>query len=327
MATTGRASARAIKPDGLALLQSFSSRAVSDASRKSFAKKGSKNSSLQKHKPIIAFDRGICNDYDAASSREWLVTNAIGGFAAGTISGCSTRRYHGQLFAALQPPVGRTQLVAAIDEIISYAGRSYELATHEWAGGAIAPRGFLFIEKFRREGTIPTWTYVLGDARLEKRIWMRQGENTTYVRYTLLEATSPVEFQAKALVNYRDFHSSTHAGDWRMQINPAKHGVCVRAFDGATPFYLQSAEAMVVPQHIWYRNCFFKVERDRGLDDDEDHLFAAEFRATLEPGKSLTIVFSLDEATLLDGNSAIAEQIAHESSVVQTTLEAFANND
>ena len=280
-----------------------------------------------KRKPVVAFDRGVCNDFAAATSREWLVTNAIGGYASGTISGCSTRRYHGLLLAALQPPVGRTQLVAAVDETVSYGGANYELATHEWASGAIAPRGFLFIESFRLEGAMPTWTYVLGDARLEKRIWMRQGENTTYVRYTLLHAVSPVEFQAKALVNYRDFHSSTHAGDWRMQIDPAKHGVRVRAFDGATPFYLQSEEALVAPQQIWYRDCFFRVERDRGLDDREDHLFAAEFGGNLEPGKSITLVFSTGEDTLLDGASALAEQMAHESGVLQTTVDAFRTAD
>src|SRR5262249_26320987 len=178
-----------------------------NGARKPPVEKAKKESVAQKLKPVVTFDRGICNDYAAASSREWLVTNAIGGYASGTISRCSTRRYHGLLFAALQPPVGRAQLVAAVDETISYAGADYELATHEWASGAIAPRGFLFIESFRLEGAIPTWTYVLGDSRLEKRIWMRQGENTTYVRYTLLRASSLIEFQAKALVNYRDFHS------------------------------------------------------------------------------------------------------------------------
>src|SRR5262249_11775987 len=127
--------------------------------------------------------------------------------------------------------------------------------------------------------------------------------------------------------NYRDFHSSTHAGDWRMRIDPAKHGVCVYAFDAAAPFYLQSEEALVAPQHTWYRDCFFRLEHDRGLDDREDHLFAAEFRANLEPGQSITIVFSTDGDPLLDGSSALAEQIAHESGVVQTTLNAFTDGD
>ena len=74
--------------------------------------------------------------------REWLVTNGIGGYASGTVAGCATRRYHVVLLAALKPPVGRMQIVAALDEIVSYAGENYELATHEWTSGAVAPQGF-----------------------------------------------------------------------------------------------------------------------------------------------------------------------------------------
>ncbi len=277
-------------------------------------------------RPVVQFDRSVCNDFATASSREWLVTNAVGGFASGTVAGCSTRRYHGLLLAALQPPVGRMQFVAALDEVVSCAGSTYELASHEWASGAIAPQGHQFIESFRLEGTIPTWIYAVGDARIEKRIWMRQGENTTYVRYTLLGASSPLQFQAKALVNYRDFHAATHAGDWRMNIEPARHGVRVLAYDGAVPFYLQSLEANVEPQHIWYRDCFWRAERDRGLDDHEDHLFAAQFSATLEVGQSVTIVFTTEDNTLIDGASALSEQIAHESGVSETFAESFAKS-
>ncbi len=276
--------------------------------------------------PVVQFDRTVCNDFAAASSREWLVTNAIGGFASGTVAGCPTRRYHGLLLAALQPPVARTQMVAALDEVLSYAGSTYELASHQWASGAIAPQGHQFIESFRLDGTIPTWIYTVADARIEKRIWMRQGENTTYVRYTLLTASSPLQFQAKALVNYRDFHAATHAGDWRMRIEPAGHGLRVVAYDGAVPFYLQSLDATVEPQHIWYRDCFWPIERDRGLEDHEDHLFAALFSATLDPGKSVTIALTTEESTLLDGASALSEQIAHDEGILETFVASFAKN-
>jgi predicted glycogen debranching enzyme len=269
-------------------------------------------------KPVVAFDRTVCNDFAASSSREWLVTNAIGGYASGTVAGCATRRYHGILLAALQPPVKRTQLVAALDEIIEYAGTSYELATHQWVSGAVAPQGFQHIESFRLDGTIPTWIYAVGNARLEKRVWMRQGENTTYVRYTLRNASSPVQFQAKALVNYRDFHGATHAGDWHMRVEPVNHGVGVLAYDGAVPFYLLSTDATAESKQIWYRDCFLQAERDRGLEDREDHLFAAQFSATIETGKSITLVFTTDSETLLDGNSALSEQLAHAAGLLQS---------
>jgi predicted glycogen debranching enzyme len=260
----------------------------------------------------IEFGREICGQLEAAEAREWLVTNGLGGFASGTVAGCTTRRYHGLLIAALQPPVARTLLVAGIDEMVRYAGADYPLATHRWASGAVAPRGFLNLESFHLEGTKPVWTYALADALLEKRVWMRQGENTTYVQYTLVRASSAAEIELKVIVNYRDFHGSMHAGDWHMKIEPVENGVMVRAYDGTTPFYLRSTQASCKPRHEWYRNCFLRAEKARGLEDHEDHLFAAMFHATLEAGASVTIVASTAAQASLDAESARWQQSDHE---------------
>jgi predicted glycogen debranching enzyme len=265
----------------------------------------------------VQFGREICGDLSAAESREWLVTNGIGGYASGTIAGSQTRRYHGLLMAALQPPVGRTQLVSTFDEIIHYAGADFSLATHRWASGAVEPKGFLNLESFCLEGAQPVWTYALADALLEKRVWMRQGENTTYIQYTLMRGSSAIEMELRALVNYRDFHSLTHAGDWRMEIVPVQNGVKVQAFEGATPFYLKSAAASCEPCHEWYRGCYFGEETARGLDDREDRLFAALFRAKLAVGSSVTFVATTEAAASLDGETARAEHANHEVKLFQ----------
>jgi len=265
----------------------------------------------------VRFGREICGNLADAESREWLVTNGIGGFASGTVSGGMTRRYHGLLIAALQPPLGRNQLVARLDEIAHYDGGTYPLATNRWASGAVDPQGFLLIESFRLEGTIPVWTYALADALLEKRIWMTQGENTTNIQYTLLRANGAVELELKTLVNYRDFHTSTHAGDWHMTIAPVEHGVMVLPFDGATPFYLRSAEASCEPRHEWYHDCFLPMERERGLDDREDHLFAAMFRMKLGPGESAGVVVTTAAAASLDSKAIRVAQVAHEAGLLE----------
>jgi predicted glycogen debranching enzyme len=264
---------------------------------------------------VVQFGPELGRDLDAAESREWLVTNGIGGYASGTLAGGMSRRYHGLLVAALQPPVGRTQLVAWLDEIVRSNGAEFALATHRWASGAIEPRGFQYIEGFRLEGTTPVWTYGVGDARLEKRVWMQQGSNTTYVQYTMVHGSGSLEMELKTLVNYRDFNATTHAGDWRMSIEPVAKGVRVLAFDGATPFYLMSAEASCEGRHDWYRDCSLSVERKRGLDDREDHLFAGLFRAKVEVGKSFTIVLTTDANAALDAEPARMQRVAHESAL------------
>jgi predicted glycogen debranching enzyme len=268
--------------------------------------------------PQVQFGREICGNLPAAESREWLATNGIGGFASGTIATGTTRRYHGLLIGALQPPAGRTQLVAAVDETVRYGGTAYALATHRWGSGAIDPQGYLYLESFRLEGATPVWTYALADALLEKRIWMVQSENTTFIHYTLARASSPLEIDLKALVNYRDFHSLTHAGDWHMKIVPTHDGVMVLPFDSATPFYLKSAQASCEPQHEWFRDCYLPRETERGLDDHEDYLFTALFQATLKAGESLTIVVTTEATTPLDGEASRAQRADRESALLKT---------
>ena len=176
--------------------------------------------------------------------------------------------------------------------------------------------GFRHLERFHLEGTTPVWTFACADAMLEKRVWMQPGANTTYVRYDLRRGTRPLTLDLKARVNYRDYHSNTHAGDWSMRVESVAQGLQVTAFEGATPFYLLSPRAASTPQHEWYRDYFLSVEDYRGLDARDDHLYAGQFHITLHPGESLTLVATTDTRPIMDGASAYAERQAHEEQLM-----------
>ena len=269
-------------------------------------------------KSDLDFGRGVCGELTLSSSKEWLVTNGIGGFASGTIAGVLTRRYHGLLIAALKPPLGRTLLATKLDDTATYLGRDYPLFANRWVDGSVNPTGFHHIERFHLEGTTPVWTFACADALVEKRICMQPGANATTVQYHLRRGSAPLTLTARALVNYRDYHGATRGGDWplRVHIDPVAHGLRVTAFDGATPFYLLSDRAEAEPRHEWYSNFFLSVEAYRGLGATEDHLYAGDFRATLQPGESITIVLSTNAAPNLDGAAACAERQRHEQTLL-----------
>jgi len=260
----------------------------------------------------IQFGREVCGNLEIAESREWLVTNGLGGYASGTVAGTATRRYHGLLVAALQPPGKRTVLVNGTDDSVRYLEATYSLATNRWMSGFISPNGYLQIEGFHLEGLKPVWRYALADALLEKRVWMKQGENTTYVQYTLVRASAPIELEGKVLVSDRDFHSTTRGQTGPLSIDMVDQGLRVIVFEGAAPFYLKSSAASWTPQNEWYRDFFLPAERARGLDDHEDRLYAAQFQSRLQVGDSLTIVFSTEANADLDGEQARALQSTHE---------------
>ncbi|HSS49024.1 MAG TPA: glycogen debranching enzyme N-terminal domain-containing protein, partial [Thermoanaerobaculia bacterium] len=58
---------------------------------------------------------------DSLLTREWLVTNGLGGYASGTLSGIPTRRYHGLLVAALDPPRRRHVFLSHVDVTVTPA--------------------------------------------------------------------------------------------------------------------------------------------------------------------------------------------------------------
>jgi len=273
----------------------------------------------------VDFGRDVCGDLAAGERREWLVTNGLGGFASGTVAGLLTRRYHGLLVAALKPPLGRTLLVAKLDETVEYGGQEYPLATNRWGSGSVEPNGWRHIERFRLEGTTPVWTFAVADALLEKRVWMQRDANTTYVRYTLLRASGPVRLVLKPLVNYRDYHATTRSNGWQMRIERVPNGLQVQAFEGATPFYLLSAMAAAEPAHQfnpWDHDFQLAQEAYRGLDDRDDHLEAGTFSAELHPGDSITWVASTDSNPNLDGESALAEHGADQRALLERWKDA-----
>lgn len=145
----------------------------------------------------IAFDRTTCCDLRETISREWLITNGQGGYAAGTIAGMLTRMQHGLLVAS--PVEGQEQykpqvLLAKLDEEIVFDQRTYYLGTNEYKDGSLNPAGFVHLERFRLEEGFPVFTYHLGGINgimLEKRIWMPRGLNTTYLHYRVIRTTSP----------------------------------------------------------------------------------------------------------------------------------------
>jgi len=265
---------------------------------------------------VFDWGREFVREPDAADFREWLCTNGLGGFAAGTVSGRLARRYHGLLVAALAPPLGRTLLVAKTEDVATYGGQTFALSADRWADGTLTPRGDHLIERFRLDGTAPVWTYACAEARVERRVWMAQGANTTYVSYRLVRGAAPLDLALRVLVNYRDYHALTRADGWQMRIDAVPYGVRVTAFAGARAFVVLAEGATVSAEHVWYRGMRLPREEERGLDHLEDHLHAATVTARLVPGATLTLVLSAETAPERDGATAWRRRQDHETEVL-----------
>jgi predicted glycogen debranching enzyme len=255
--------------------------------------------------PLVTFGSEIAADLPAALRREWLVTNGIGGYASASIAGVNTRRYHGLLVAALAPPVERTVLVGGSIEWATYAGHRYPLSTHEYGDGTIDPHGYHHLLAFTLDGTLPVWTFALGDALLERRVWMAHGANTTYVTYRLARASRPLELEISPLLTYRGFHSLSRGQGWRLAVQERPGGVEVHAFDGAVTYHALADGAGYTRINDWYWNFRHREESARGLDDHSDLFVPGTFSKRLREGDVLTLVLTTEPRPVMDWMPAL----------------------
>src|ERR1700694_3417363 len=146
---------------------------------------------------VVRIGRSWCGDLAAAEQREWLLTTGRGGYAMGTVAGTLTRRYHGLLIAAVDPPVVRRLCVARLDLDVTYDGVAYALSTNRWVSGALAPQGYRFVEAFVLADGRPTCTDALGDALLEMTLAMPLGADATAIVLRAARARSPLAVRGR----------------------------------------------------------------------------------------------------------------------------------
>ncbi|HWB61640.1 MAG TPA: amylo-alpha-1,6-glucosidase [Chthoniobacteraceae bacterium] len=140
--------------------------------------------------------------------REWLITNGLGGYASGTISGMVSRRYHGLLIAALPAPLGRVVMLNHLSETIRMQdGRKFPIGGEETVRAGDGAPEMHYVKQFRIEHGLPVWVYEAEDCVIEKRLLLIHGQNTVHAGYRLLSAPGTVRLELRPSVHFR-FHEN-----------------------------------------------------------------------------------------------------------------------
>src|ERR1700704_3733711 len=135
----------------------------------------------------IPWAPAAATDPEAHVTREWLVTNGLGGYGSGTVAGVITRRYHGILIAALPVPLGRTVMLSHVAEQVRLPdGREVEIGGREPSGDGSDAHGAGYLTEFRLEAGLPIWRYEVEGLVIEKRLFLPHMQNTVHLMYELV---------------------------------------------------------------------------------------------------------------------------------------------
>ncbi|HKN91031.1 MAG TPA: glycogen debranching enzyme N-terminal domain-containing protein [Acidimicrobiia bacterium] len=224
--------------------------------------------------------------------REWLVTNGIGGYASGTVSGLVTRRYHGWLVAALPNPLGRVVMLTHLSEQLRLpGGRRVELRAEE-TEARLELHGDPYLAEFSLVDGLPRWRYNVDGTVLEKRVVLAHRHNMVHVTYRLVVGDGDVLFQLRPSIHFRHYEAAVNselarysllAVDDRYDIvgDPSFPPLRMRLHAGDTAFTHRPKTI----SHVVHR-----AEQSRGYDA-RGHLWSpGYFQIRLQPGEEATLV-------------------------------------
>jgi predicted glycogen debranching enzyme len=247
--------------------------------------------------PYIAVD---LKDPAELLTREWLVTNGLGGYASGTVLGVATRRYHGLLIAALPAPLGRVVLLNHLSERVRLPdGCFIYFGAEERAGSAPSLPGVGHLKEFRLEAGLPVWCYDLKGYLLEKRVLLLHQQNTVHLIYRLSGGTGKIRLSLRPSVHFRPHdapvsvvlsgtYTLTAREDRYELTNPATHLPPLRLrIHGERPTFT------IEPKRI--TQVLYRIEESRGYDFTGDLWCPGYFQVDLSAGQSATLVASTEE--------------------------------
>ncbi len=224
------------------------------------------------------------------TSLEWLETNGLGGWAMSTISGLNTRMYHGLLVAATRVPVERHVMVSHLDETIESDDQCYELFSHGFQEGF----GKCHLVSFEK-GLFPTFIYSPKEGiKLEKTVVAINGENTTLVRYRLLDGSFPITLKLRPLIAARYYHDyGTSLEGFAEECHYEGETLSLKPKQELPTIYISVPSSSFEEDIQWLGNFSYAVEKYRGIEGEEKLFQPGILTLTLRPEDSITVVLSL----------------------------------
>jgi predicted glycogen debranching enzyme len=231
-------------------------------------------------------------------TREWLVTNGIGGYAAGTVAGVLTRRFHGALIAALPAPFGRTVMLSRLTERIRLPDHAALVLTgDEHANDALNLDGTHYLCEFRLEAGLPVWRYGIRDWVLEKSLLMPHHQNTVYVTYRVLAGPGSLRLTVRPCVDFRPHHapvSEPPPGPCTLTVVDDRYEISAGTALPPLRMQLSGAPGAFTFDRKDVRQVYYRTEAQRGYEAVGDLWSPGYFRADLAPGGAVTLVASCE---------------------------------
>ncbi len=215
-------------------------------------------------------------------TKEWLLTNERGSYAASTIIGCNTLGYHGLLIGSLNPPVNRIMALAHCLETVIIKGQSFNLSTFEF-NDKFTPTGYTHLKRFRQDFGVH-FDYEMDDLKLTKSLYLLRDKDTVALVYNFTKALQPAEFIIRPFIGLRDFHTLQHSHAPLCSQNLSDNILVRHNVPNSCELLLSCPSVNFVNDRQWWFNFVYRNNKERGQDFTEDLWTPGFFKHQIIPG-------------------------------------------
>jgi predicted glycogen debranching enzyme len=230
--------------------------------------------------------------------REWLVTNGLGGYASGSVSGACTRRYHGLLISALPAPLGRMVMLSHFSEELELPDESViDFSGEELSEEHIDLRVARYLSEFRLEAGLPVWHYEIEGRMIEKRLVMPHLQNTVHISYKFTSGRGTVRLRLRPSMHFRTHESPVNEPlDRPYRVTALGNRYEVSSDNKIPPlrFSLRGPRTGFVLEGGVFKTVFYRVEQSRGYDCWGQLWSPGYLKGTLKPGETFTVIASTE---------------------------------
>ncbi|KYK20092.1 hypothetical protein AYK24_04200 [Thermoplasmatales archaeon SG8-52-4] len=224
--------------------------------------------------------------------KEWIVTNALGGYASLTHQLTNSRKFHGLLVASLNPPTNRWVFVSNVFDQILLDDNKYDLSN--------------FKNKFSFD-VFPSFSYELNDIKIKKTIFMQHEKNTTIIRYKI-DTDKPISILHNPLINSRHFYDVNAQRYLKFQHDIIKNGVVIKPANIDISLKIFLKDAKFQPLHYW-EELFYDIDHQRNEAWVDNNVHVGRFQKNIEKSCDYYLILTIEDATKINPTNIYLKEI------------------
>ena len=230
--------------------------------------------------------------------REWLVTNGQGGYSSLTHKNTNTRKYHGLLVSALNPPTERWVFVSNIYDKLIIKDKIIRLRD---------------LDPVFNFDYVPNFSYNLDGVKIKKSVLMQHEKNTTILKYDI-KTKKEIKIIHQPVINSRHIYNVNSQRYMSFDPTFKKNTIKIKPsnIEKNISISLKDYEFQIDP--IW-ETLYYEKDHKRNDSWIDNNIKIGDFYKTISKPLTYYIVLTTEENQNIDAENVYNDEVERKKDI------------